>query len=231
MAPAAYFSMPTRAWQFAAGGLVALTAGQWRRLLPLPAVLTGWTGLALILLACIQLSSATPYPGRPRCCPHWVRCWQSAPAVPDRLRGAASWDPRRCGRSGGCHIRGTCGTGRCWCSRRHCCVTCLGWPPSWQRFCCLAGWRRSHYVSLRIRCDSPLACAVLRVPVWRLAVPPPRSRSAWAWFCRAWFCREARCLTRLPAALRPRRRSSPGWRLPRGLQHGGVRRGGAACVR
>ncbi len=64
MPPAAYFSMPTRAWQFAAGGLVALTAGQWRRLLPLPAVLTGWTGLALILLACTELSATTAYPGR-----------------------------------------------------------------------------------------------------------------------------------------------------------------------
>ena len=30
----AFFSLPTRAWQLAAGGLVALTAGQWRRLPP-----------------------------------------------------------------------------------------------------------------------------------------------------------------------------------------------------
>ena len=28
----AFFSLPTRAWQLAVGGLVALTAGQWRRL-------------------------------------------------------------------------------------------------------------------------------------------------------------------------------------------------------
>ena len=33
VAPAvAFFSLPTRAWQLAVGGLVALTAGQWRRL-------------------------------------------------------------------------------------------------------------------------------------------------------------------------------------------------------
>jgi peptidoglycan/LPS O-acetylase OafA/YrhL len=61
--PAAYFSLPTRAWQLAAGGLVALTVGQWRRLPALPAVLTGWTGLALILLTCTHLSAATAYPG------------------------------------------------------------------------------------------------------------------------------------------------------------------------
>ena len=63
MPPVAYFSLPTRAWQLALGGLVALTVGQWRRLPGLPAALTGWTGLALILLACIRLSAATPYPG------------------------------------------------------------------------------------------------------------------------------------------------------------------------
>ncbi len=61
--PAAYFSLPTRAWDLAVGGLVALTADQWRRLPTLPAKITGWAGLALILLACNQLTPATPYPG------------------------------------------------------------------------------------------------------------------------------------------------------------------------
>jgi peptidoglycan/LPS O-acetylase OafA/YrhL len=32
VAPVAFFSLPTRAWELAVGGLVALTAGQWRRL-------------------------------------------------------------------------------------------------------------------------------------------------------------------------------------------------------
>ncbi len=59
----AFFSLPTRAWQLAAGGLVALTAGQWRRLAPRTAALAGWAGLALILLACTQLGPTTPYPG------------------------------------------------------------------------------------------------------------------------------------------------------------------------
>ncbi len=61
--PVAFFSLPTRAWQLAAGGLVALTAGQWRRLPARAAALTGWAGLAVILLACTLLSPATLYPG------------------------------------------------------------------------------------------------------------------------------------------------------------------------
>ena len=60
---AAYFSLPTRAWELAAGGLVALSAGQWSRLPPRVATITGWAGLGIIALACIRLTSATPYPG------------------------------------------------------------------------------------------------------------------------------------------------------------------------
>ena len=41
----AFFSLPTRAWQLAAGGLVALTAGQWRRLPATFAAIAGWAGL------------------------------------------------------------------------------------------------------------------------------------------------------------------------------------------
>jgi peptidoglycan/LPS O-acetylase OafA/YrhL len=60
---AAFFSLPTRAWQLAVGGLVALTAGAWRRLPPRAAAISGWAGLAVILLACTQFNSATTYPG------------------------------------------------------------------------------------------------------------------------------------------------------------------------
>ncbi|WAJ45984.1 acyltransferase family protein [Mycobacterium sp. Aquia_216] len=61
--PWAFFSLPTRAWELAVGGLVALSIEQWRRLPLLPAAIVGWGGLALILLTCTQLGPATPYPG------------------------------------------------------------------------------------------------------------------------------------------------------------------------
>jgi hypothetical protein len=61
--PVAFFSLPTRAWQLAAGGLVALTASEWSRLSPRTAAVTGWFGLGAIALACTQLSAATMYPG------------------------------------------------------------------------------------------------------------------------------------------------------------------------
>nr|WP_231990037.1 acyltransferase family protein [Mycobacterium sp. 852002-51971_SCH5477799-a] len=59
----AFFSLPTRAWELAVGGLVALTADHWRRLPALFAAMAGWGGLALILLACTLLGITTPYPG------------------------------------------------------------------------------------------------------------------------------------------------------------------------
>jgi peptidoglycan/LPS O-acetylase OafA/YrhL len=62
-APVAFFWLPTRAWQLAAGGLIALTATQWRRLPAIAAAIAGWTGLAVILVACTRLGAATPYPG------------------------------------------------------------------------------------------------------------------------------------------------------------------------
>jgi peptidoglycan/LPS O-acetylase OafA/YrhL len=59
----AFFSLPTRAWQLAAGGLVALTAGRWHRIPPRAAAIVGWAGLGIILLACTWLGGGTPYPG------------------------------------------------------------------------------------------------------------------------------------------------------------------------
>lgn len=61
--PIAFFSLPTRAWQLAVGGLVALTVIHWRRLPTRPAAFLGWTGLAMILLACTQFTGTTSYPG------------------------------------------------------------------------------------------------------------------------------------------------------------------------
>jgi peptidoglycan/LPS O-acetylase OafA/YrhL len=59
----AFFSLPTRAWQLAAGGLVALLAGQLSRLPARAATILGWAGLAVILLACCLLGPGTLYPG------------------------------------------------------------------------------------------------------------------------------------------------------------------------
>jgi peptidoglycan/LPS O-acetylase OafA/YrhL len=59
----AFFSLPTRAWELAAGGLVALSIQQWRQLSLLTASIAGWGGFALILLTCTQLNAHTPYPG------------------------------------------------------------------------------------------------------------------------------------------------------------------------
>ncbi|WP_374023032.1 acyltransferase family protein [Mycobacterium sp. HNNTM2301] len=59
----AFFSLPTRAWELAAGGLLALSIQYWRHLSLRTASIAGWGGLALIVLTCTQLDARTPYPG------------------------------------------------------------------------------------------------------------------------------------------------------------------------
>ena len=59
----AFFSLPSRAWELAAGGLVALTAGAWRRLPSGPAAVATWTGVALVVVACVRLGESTAFPG------------------------------------------------------------------------------------------------------------------------------------------------------------------------
>jgi peptidoglycan/LPS O-acetylase OafA/YrhL len=59
----AFFSLPTRAWELAVGGLVALTSAQWSRLPKLPAAIVGWGGIVLVLVGCTLLRATTPYPG------------------------------------------------------------------------------------------------------------------------------------------------------------------------
>ena len=194
--PVAFFSLPTRAWELAVGGLVALTAGQWRRLPALAAAIAGWAGLAVILLACTRLGPTTPYPGTAALLPVLgaalvigAGCAAPAQGVRPRpgivadagdrpgvvlvvsvalagagARTAIAGPPARAGRQAG------------------------SGPAS------PAGWRCSHCVSSRTRCDSPLPCAGRPAAVSRSAVPPPRSRSVWAWRC--WYG----CLPRSAAA-------------------------------
>ncbi|HEX8932838.1 MAG TPA: acyltransferase family protein, partial [Pseudonocardiaceae bacterium] len=61
--PWAFFSLPSRAWELAIGGLIALSAPLWRQLPSVLAALAGWAGLVLIVLACVRLGSSTAYPG------------------------------------------------------------------------------------------------------------------------------------------------------------------------
>jgi peptidoglycan/LPS O-acetylase OafA/YrhL len=61
--PWAFFSLPSRAWELAIGGLVALSVPVWRRLPSVLAAVAGWAGLVLILLGCLRLGSSTAYPG------------------------------------------------------------------------------------------------------------------------------------------------------------------------
>ncbi len=62
--PWAFYSLPTRAWQLAAGGLVALLAPHIRRHLPRGgATLLGWAGAAGIAWSFAELGPSTPYPG------------------------------------------------------------------------------------------------------------------------------------------------------------------------
>ncbi|CAA9294203.1 MAG: O-antigen acetylase, partial [uncultured Corynebacteriales bacterium] len=61
--PWAFFSLPTRAWELAAGGLVALAVPVLRRLPAAVAGPLGWLGLAAVLAAVLRLDPGTPFPG------------------------------------------------------------------------------------------------------------------------------------------------------------------------
>ncbi|WP_445166406.1 acyltransferase family protein [Mycolicibacterium sp. Dal123E01] len=60
---AAYFSLPTRAWDLSVGGLAALALNQWRRIPPRAAKILGWAGFGLILWACVVFTPGMAYPG------------------------------------------------------------------------------------------------------------------------------------------------------------------------
>jgi peptidoglycan/LPS O-acetylase OafA/YrhL len=61
--PWAFFSLPSRAWELAVGGLVALSAGWWSRLPGRVAAGAGWVGLVSVIIGCVALGGSTPYPG------------------------------------------------------------------------------------------------------------------------------------------------------------------------
>lgn len=61
--PWAFFSLPTRAWELAVGGLLALAVPRLRGLGPRAAGTLGWAGLGAIATAAFAFTASTPFPG------------------------------------------------------------------------------------------------------------------------------------------------------------------------
>jgi peptidoglycan/LPS O-acetylase OafA/YrhL len=61
--PWAFFSSPTRAWEFGAAGLLAIVLAKDTRIPPRAIAFAGWAGLAAIILGTVRLSQTVPYPG------------------------------------------------------------------------------------------------------------------------------------------------------------------------
>lgn len=61
--PWAYFGLHTRAWELAAGGLLALLAPALRQLTRRAGVVFGLVGLAMIVVSALAFSRSTPFPG------------------------------------------------------------------------------------------------------------------------------------------------------------------------
>ena len=59
----AYFSPFTRAWELAAGALLAVLAPKVRSVPPVAGAAASWLGLAMILAGSVAFSASTPYPG------------------------------------------------------------------------------------------------------------------------------------------------------------------------
>ena len=59
----AFYSLPTRAWQLAAGGLLAVAAASIDRLPSLPIAAAGWIASAGLVASAFLISSELPYPG------------------------------------------------------------------------------------------------------------------------------------------------------------------------
>jgi len=59
----AYYSLPSRAWQFAAGGLLACSAGSFARIGRRPAQVVGWAAAAALVIGVLASDGTQPYPG------------------------------------------------------------------------------------------------------------------------------------------------------------------------
>ena len=156
--PTAFYLLPTRAWELALGGMIALAASPLVKLPRAAAALLGWAGLAAIVWAVFSYGASTPFPGTAATVPvlgaaaiiaggaassgfGTARRDRPARHPADAIAGPASPTP------------GTCGTGRRWCSARCCWATASshGWP--WWRSA--SAWRTSHSGWSRTRSGTP----------------------------------------------------------------------------
>ncbi len=87
----AYFVTPTRAWEFAAGGLLAFAIGWADRVPPFVRAIVAWTGWVLIAVSALVITASTPFPGYAALLPVGATLaviWAGRPPVrwaPDRL--------------------------------------------------------------------------------------------------------------------------------------------------
>ena len=102
--PWAFFLSPPRAWEFGVGALAVLPGTLWSRLggtaRPLAAdfwnMLSGWTGLAAILVAATTFNSTTPFPGTAALLPAagTAILLRAASRAPGRgVAGVLAWSP------------------------------------------------------------------------------------------------------------------------------------------
>ena len=89
--PWAFFALPSRAWELAVGGLVALSVRVWRRLGPGSSAMAGFAGLALIVVACVHFDERTPYPGTAALLPVLGTALVIAAGCGTPVRGVGRW--------------------------------------------------------------------------------------------------------------------------------------------
>ena len=123
-APWAFYSLPTRAWQLALGGvLAALPLQRVGRIAGAGLAALAWAGLAAVIVgACVLIDASTPYPGTAAILPgRWFGPGdrRRRPAV---LRRVRSWPSPRCASWAASATRSTWSTGRSWSCR----------PPRWR---------------------------------------------------------------------------------------------------
>jgi peptidoglycan/LPS O-acetylase OafA/YrhL len=102
--PWAFFGMPTRAWEFALGGLLAIGAAALLRLPVLVRRGAGWVGGALLVGSVVLVDAARPYPGTQALWPVLGTCAVilAGTTAPDRALGLprvlTTWPMRAVGR-------------------------------------------------------------------------------------------------------------------------------------